>query len=121
MTVGGYYDYPWCYSSSSFTADTTPNALKDVTAIVVSIAVLDTKSRANVTPTALLTADGSLQDDTCSTLSTGQSSSYLPLPLWESTLATAIKSGSTTPLGLPRAAASQVRFYQRFCYLNHLQ
>jgi type II secretory pathway pseudopilin PulG len=114
-TAGGFYDSPW------ETPDTTPNALKDVTAIVVSIAVLDSKSRAITTSAELQTAASDLPDDKCSSVSTGESSPYLPLPQWESNLATALKSGSAAPLGLPPAAASQLRFYQRFCYLNHLQ
>ena len=117
ITLGGFYDYP-CYYSSSYTSDTTPNGLKDVTAIVVSIAVLDTKSRALVSNAALQTAASDLGDDQCSSVvtysSSTTSSNALPLYLWEKQLA-------TSNLGLPKIAASQVRFYQRFCYLNHLQ
>ncbi len=119
VTQAGFYDYP-AYYSSTYPADTTPNALKDVTAIVVSIAVLDTKTRALLgsnAATLLNTAASDLPDDACVTSgapTSGTASSYLPLPLWKAALV-------SNSLGLPAAAASQVRFYQRFCYLNHLQ
>jgi len=115
-SLGGFYDSPW------FTPDTTPNALKDVTAIVVSIAVLDTKSRALLGSSAtsyLNTAASDLSDDTFTTQPTGALApstveSDLPLSLWKANLL-------NNRLGLPQTAASQVRFYQRFCYLNHMQ
>jgi len=118
-TVGGFYDSPW------YTPDTTPNALKDVTAIVVSIAVLDSKSRGNVSNSALQTAASDLADDSFTSMPTGSLAAStvetdLPLYLWKANLNTALGTGGNL-LGLPKAAASQVRFYQRFCYLNHLQ
>ncbi len=114
-TLGGFSDSPW------YAPDSTPNGLKDVTAIVVSIAVLDAKSRANVSSTALQTAASNLPDDNISAMTSGAASveANLPLSLWKSNLNTAMANG--TYLGLPKAAASQIRFYQRFCYLNHLQ
>jgi prepilin-type N-terminal cleavage/methylation domain-containing protein len=113
-TVGTFYDYPSATSST-----TPPNALKDVTAIVVSIAVLDSKSRISVSNTALQTAASNLPDDTFTgstppTNTPSTAESKLPLATWKAALA-------SNGLGLPKTAASQVRFYQRFCYLNHLQ
>jgi prepilin-type N-terminal cleavage/methylation domain-containing protein len=117
-TGSGFYDYPWSPTSTN----QNPNGLKDVTAIVISIAVLDTKSRAilgsNVA-SALDTACSNLQDDTCTngtTLATYASAStgFLPLTFWKNKL-------NSSTLGLPQEVAQQVRFYQRFCYLNHLQ
>jgi len=118
-TVGGFYDSPW------YTPDTTPNALKDVTAIVVSIAVLDSKSRGNVSNSALQTAASDLADDSFTSMPTGSLAAStvetdLPLYLWKANLNTALGTGGNL-LGLPKTAAAQVRFYQRFCYLNHLQ
>jgi len=108
-----FYDSPWA-------SGTTPNALTDVTAIVVSIAVLDNKSRALVTPSSLQTAASNLPDDGFTTLTQASTTSSTPLALWKTALTNAI-SGGGNPLGLPSGAASQVRFYQRYCYLNHIQ
>jgi prepilin-type N-terminal cleavage/methylation domain-containing protein len=117
-TTGGFYDKPW----SATTTTNTPNGMKDVTAIVVSIAVLDSKSRAMLgsnLASALTTAASSLNDDTCQSTvlnyATGSASGYLPLALWKTNLL------ATAHLGLPKDVWQQVRFYQRFCYLNHLQ
>lgn len=93
--------------------NTTYNGLQDVVAVVVSIAVLDTQSQeiaTSVNSAAMTTAASKLQDVSGATIATNQ----LPLTVWKSNLA-------STNLGLPKAAASQVRFYQRYCYLNHLQ
>ena len=101
-------------SSTPYVApNTTYNGLQDVVAVVVSIAVLDTQSQnlaTSVNSTAMTTAAADLQDVTGATIAANQ----LPLTVWKSNLA-------TTNLGLPNAAASQVRFYQRYCYLNRLQ
>ncbi|HEY0257091.1 MAG TPA: hypothetical protein VGC39_06590, partial [Candidatus Methylacidiphilales bacterium] len=109
-TSSYFYDSPWT------TPDTTPSGLKDVTAIVVSIAVLDTKSRVILNSTALKTAAATLGDTGFSGGNPTVASATVALPLasWKTKLA-------TNGLGLPQAAASQVRFYQRYCYLNHLQ
>jgi Tfp pilus assembly protein PilV len=110
QSVAYFSDTPWV------TPDTTPLGLKDVTAIVVTIAVLDTKSRAILSnsTSALTTAASNLGDDTFSTTTKAATTSSLPLVTWKAKLA-------SNGLGLPQAAASQVRFYQRYCYLNHLQ
>jgi hypothetical protein len=114
VTISSFFDYP---SSTSNT--TPPNALKDVTAIVVSIAVLDSQSRASLSSTALQTAASNLPDDgftgsTPGSFTPSAAEAALPLSKWKTAL-------TTNNLGLPKTAASQVRFYQRFCYLNHLQ
>jgi len=108
QTTAYYSDSPWN------TTDSTPNGLQDVTAVVVTIAVLDTKSRAMVSATALQTAAADLPDSAFTTPTAATTATSLPLPNWEAALA-------ANNLGLPQAVASQVRFYQRFCYLNHLQ
>ena len=115
-TAGGFYDYPW----STLTGSTTVRGLQDVTAIVVSIAVLDNKSRAmlgsNVT-SSLNTASAALSKDGCSggLMNYKTTAGYLPLTLWKANLL------ATAHLGLPKDVWQQVRFYQRFCYLNRLQ
>jgi hypothetical protein len=121
-TSGGFYDYPW-----SPTGNSSVRGLQDVTAIVISIAVLDSKSRAMLgsnaaAASALNTAAGDLQKDLCTsgTTLTNYSSAtaatgFLPLALWKTNLMAAAH------LGLPKDVWQQVRFYQRFCYLNHLQ
>jgi prepilin-type N-terminal cleavage/methylation domain-containing protein len=93
--------------------NTTYNGLQDVVAIVVSVAVLDSQSQAIATkmsPTAMATAATKLDDVSGATIATNK----LPLTLWKADLA-------ANHLGLPATAASQVRFYQRYCYINHAQ
>jgi prepilin-type N-terminal cleavage/methylation domain-containing protein len=118
-TSGGFYDKPW----SATTITNTPNAMKDVTAIVVSIAVLDNKTRAMLgsnVASSLATAASNLSKDGCSStvtnFSNGSASGYLPLTLWKTNLLAAAHLGFTQ-----KEVWQQVRFYQRFCYLNHLQ
>jgi prepilin-type N-terminal cleavage/methylation domain-containing protein len=94
-------DSPW------YTTDTSPNGLQDVLAVVVSIAVLDNESRGMVSSAQLKTAASDLKDD-------GATTATLPLTIWKANL---LSNG----LGLPKAAAAQVRFYQRYCYINHVQ
>jgi len=120
LTIGDFYDYP-----SATSATTPPNALKDVTAVVISIAVLDNNTRAMLGTTAQQTAAlkkaaSDLPDDAFTVAPTGTvtpstQEGKLPLSTWKAALL------NTTHLGLPKTVASQVRFYQRFCYLNHLQ
>ena len=83
---------------------TTVNGMADVSAIVVAIAVLDTKSRAIVPANALTNAAGQLED----------SGTAAPATLWQKDL-------TTGNLGLPAAAAAQIRVYQRFFYLNPIE
>jgi len=116
-TAGGFYDSPW-----STYLDASPNGLQNVTAIIVSIAVLDTNSRAMVSNTVLQTAASKLADDAFTGSHPTPCSSTTvkpPLSIWKTALGTAMSNG--TYLGLPKTVASQVRFYQRYCYLNHLQ
>ncbi|XHR27656.1 MAG: type II secretion system protein J [Chthoniobacteraceae bacterium] len=77
----------------------------DIAAVVVTIAVIDPKSRVVVTSSMMSKAASALSDgDTPDVAST-----------WQST----INSGDfKTASGLPALAASQVRIYQRFFYLN---
>ena len=113
-TISYFYDTPWVKP------DTTPIGLKDVTAIVVTIAVLDNQSRALTTAAAITTAGSAtnLADDAFTSYPSNPtaitSTTALPMVAWKTKLA-------ANGLGLPKAAASQVRFYQRYCYLNHLQ
>ena len=105
------FDSPW------YPPDTTINGLQDVVAVIVSIAVLDTQSRTMLgntaaQNTALQTAVSNLADDG-NTTANYPSSATLPVTLWKAKL---IGAG----LGLPKAVNSQVRFYQRYCYINRV-
>ena len=88
--------------------DTNINGLADVSAIVVTIGVLDPASRALASNAALTAAGAQLPDVS------GKTISVPPAVLWQQQ----IISGN---LGLPKAAASQVRVYQRYFYLNRIQ
>jgi len=87
--------------------DTGVKGMQDVVALVVDIAVLDSKSRASLSSTALQTAAANLPDVS----GTSIANSALPATTWK----TQILSNS---LGLPAVAASRVRVYQRYCYLT---
>ena len=125
------YDYPWMpynYVNNTASQVSSPQGMRDVTAVIISIAVLDTKSRASISSAALTTAASYLLDAGGTTHSYGSSLgpaaaastslANLPVTLWKAKLLSA-----TAPkyLGLPKSVAAQVRFYQRYCYLNHLQ
>ena len=99
MKDGTLSDTPW------LAPNTTLNGLKDVTAIIVTIAVLDPASRSIISDTALTEASSKLPNVA------GASMPTPPLPLWQAQ----IDNGD---LGLPQQAASQVRLYQRTYYLH---
>ncbi len=97
--------------------DTVPNGMQDVVAIVVSIAVLDSESQKIATtfsPTSMTTAALDLEDVAASPIGSAIATSKLPLTRWKADLA-------SSKLGLPKVVAGQVRFYQRYCYINHAQ
>ncbi len=92
-------DQPWLPANSA------ADGLKDVAAIVVTIAVLDDTSREILEPGDLDTAAGKFGDATGSTISEA------PAGDWEAKI-------GPGDLGLPTLAAAQVRVYQRYFYLN---
>lgn len=83
-----------------FGTNTAVNGLRDVSAFIVAIALLDAKSRNIVTD--MSTAASALPDP---------SGADTILKEWQGKL-------DDADLGLPRAAASQVRFYERYFYLS---
>jgi type II secretory pathway component PulJ len=97
MRDGTLSDQPWLLPNTTFAG------LEDINNIVVAIAVLDNKSR--VISADLAAAADKLQDVTGTNIPT------TPGELWQQN----IRSGD---LGLPRAAASQVRIYQRYFSIN---
>lgn len=78
---------------------------KDVAAIVVTLAVLDSRSRAPVTASNFNDAVGKLGDVS------GTAIADPPLKAWQGKVA-------LQDLGLPVRAASQVQIYQRYFYLD---
>jgi type II secretory pathway component PulJ len=97
MRDGTLSDRPWLPPQTTF------NGLDDVNAIVVAIAVLDTKSR--IIAGDLTAATAKLDDVNGTSIATA------PAQLWQQK----IQNGD---LALPRAAASQVRIYQRYFLVN---
>ena len=94
-------------SGTAYTAPNTSfNGLQDVAAIVVTIAVLDSKSRLLVSGTGMSMAASKLKDVS------GFPIDHPPSKLWEETLR------KREDLGLPKVAAAQVRIYQRYFYLD---
>ncbi len=116
-----YSNVPWnsthSYAMNSTTVartDLTGIGLSDVQALVVSIAILDSTSRKLLpSPTSLGTTAGLLKDPLNTDLA------GTPPTLMATTWQSAINGGSfLTGAGIPKAAAGQVRVYQRVFPLN---
>ncbi len=90
-----------------------------VQAIIVTIAVLDSNSQ-KLLPNAStqLQAAATKLDGVLPTPPATTPLAKLPLNLWQTKLSTEMGSGGY--LGLGKTVASQVRFYQRYCYLNQV-
>jgi len=108
---------------------------KQVVAIIVSIAVLDAKSQKALPTSGLAQFAGQLPSVTIKPVSAtltdaNNSSATMPSPsadstnlpqsVWNKALTDAESTSPNAPMGLPKAVAAQVRFYQRYCYLNQL-
>lgn len=101
-----------CTSVTGGPAVWQPNGLKDVLSIVATIAILDSTSRKivpDMTPAAGLFLDPQEITDLRA------SPPNLPLQIWNTALATELKTHSQ---GIPKAAVAQIRIYQRHFFLN---
>ena len=88
------------------------NGIKDVASVVVTIVVLDNGSRkitSNLTTLAGLFLDADETNDLRAT------PAKLPAQVWKVALETALKNNIA---GIPKAAAAQIRIYQRHFSLN---
>jgi hypothetical protein len=96
---------PW---DTTVTSHTSIDGFKDVAAIVVTIAVLDSRSRVIIRDYTKLTGSSVFSDaaDGTDTATT-----------WNQALKS---SGFASSAGIPPQAASAVRIYQRYYYLNKL-
>lgn len=109
-------------TSATVNSGTVTNAvwnrigIQDVSAVVVAIAILDNNSRKIVTNFTKLTT--AFPDPTDTEL-VPVSSSTVPTLMAKKWLDTLNKSGFAATAGIPQAAASQVRIYQRTFYLNN--
>jgi prepilin-type N-terminal cleavage/methylation domain-containing protein len=103
----------------------TPNGMSDVNAIVVTIAILDQRSRkiippgspylASIASAFLAPTEASLNPKIQSTNSTTEA--QLTADLWQTELNTMLQPDQST--GIPTSILGQVRIYQRFFYLNN--
>lgn len=98
---GSFTATPW----DTTLGHTKIDGMRDVAAIIVDIAVIDTKSKVLLTNSQIATLAGSLTD-----YSFGMVPGQL-LASWRSTL-------DTNPGNLPRPAISGIRLYERFLYLS---
>jgi hypothetical protein len=110
------------YVCTSATVDPTTHAvtnalwnrigIQDVSAVIVALAILDNGSRKFVNNASQM--DSALLDPSNADLSTN------PPKLMAQTWDTAVNSTNfASKSGIPQAAASQVRTYQRTFYLNN--
>lgn len=89
---------------------TTIHSLKDVTAIVVGLIVLDASSQE--------IADMSKVSNSFADASTADLTSTAPVLMGERWRRDLLKPGFAQKAGIPQAAASQIRIYQRYFPLN---
>jgi hypothetical protein len=90
---------------------TTIHTLKDVAAIVVGLIVLDATSQEIV--------DIHKVSDAFDDLTTGDLTSTPPVLMGERWRGELLKPGFAQVSGIPQAAASQIRIYERYFPLNH--
>jgi hypothetical protein len=97
---------PWTGAASDdmIPVSTGTPALKDISAIVVAIGVIDPRSRAILTPSQMTTLIG-LLPDYLATMGAGQL-----LTTWQNAL--------NGPSSVPRAATQNVRLYERYFYFK---
>jgi prepilin-type N-terminal cleavage/methylation domain-containing protein len=105
----------------------TPNGMADVNAIVVTIAILDQRTR-RIIPAGsddlgiisakfLAPAEGSGGLNSRIQSPTSTTPPQLTADLWQTELATMLQPNQST--GIPISILGQVRIYQRFFYLNN--
>lgn len=94
----------------SYSLTPAPN-VENIAAIIVAIAILDTTSRKIVTNFSSMA--GALLDLTTGNLS--KNPPVLMSNMWNNTINSPTFASTS---GIPQAAASQIRVYQRFIYLN---
>lgn len=99
LTNGSLSDVPW-----NTTTHNAVNGMRDVSAIVVDIAAIDSKSKVLLTDAQISNLVGQLGDYT-SGMAPGQLRAQ-----WQNTL-----DGITS---LPRPAVSGIRLYERYFYLS---
>jgi type II secretory pathway pseudopilin PulG len=91
-------------NAPTMSTSTTPTSYENVSALVVSVAVLDSRNLALLTSTQLAALSGDFQDN---------AEGDAPLVDWQSQMAT---TGFAS--GLPRQAVQNIRLYQRTFDLN---
>ena len=128
-------DSPYILPLGTTTAPATSpypySGLRNVVAVVVTLAALDNSSRVLVSPDNLKAAVGALDNQCGMNDSTLYLKSYGILPgtaVVDTNLKTParvwqghIDNGDLVTAGLPKAAASRVRVYERFFYLGNAQ
>lgn len=109
-----------CTNSATGVAVWDPIGIRDVSAVIVAIAVLDTNSRKLITNASNMV--GALRDpiNTDFTASPPQSPASPPQLMAQTWSAAVNSSDFVANSGIPRAAASQVRIYQRYFYINNV-
>jgi len=109
ILTGSTVQTPAAYSTTPYNAN-HPNGvgLGDVQAIVVTLALMDSKSRKLISsPSALSSIVGTFSPAT-------DPVKTLPAEQWQAGLKGIFRDGG----GIPPAAAAQIRIYQRLFYLN---
>jgi len=100
-----------CTNATAGAAVWNPIGIKDVSAVIVTIAILDLNSRKTITNTASMV--GALRDPIATDFAT------FPVNVMAQSWATIVNSGSfAASSDIPKVAASQVRIYQRYFYIN---
>jgi type II secretory pathway component PulJ len=127
----GVFRLEFCFLRTNGTLSDFPSisnpahdyGLQDVSAIIVTIAVLDAKNQKLLsTPTTQLPAIIGLLADSGLTTSAGiaQPTSGLMATQWLNSTNGITSSGFAAAAGIPKQAASQIRVYQHVFYLNKI-
>jgi hypothetical protein len=100
------FRFEYCYLRTDGTVSITPPTnVSGIAAIIVDIAVIDSRSKVLLKSTEITSLAGQLVDDSATNMGPGQLRTN-----WQNTLNT-----NTT---LPRPALSGIRLYERFFYLS---
>jgi hypothetical protein len=99
------FRFEYCYLGTDGNLSTTPPGISAMAAIIVDIAVIDSKSKALLNNAQITSLAGQLVDYNAGNMAPGQLRTS-----WQNTM-----NGITS---LPRPAISGVRLYERFFYLS---
>ena len=107
-----------CTKGNGTSAIWQPNGLKDVISIIITFAILDTNTRKMIETDFYQLNLSSLVNQIFPDVTDADLNANpvrLPEQIWNTNLENALSNGNAV---IPKAAAAQIRIYQRFFYIN---